>query len=150
VKRARAARPRLHLAVCDRGRPRTDRGLLRAVVRAALEHGGRPGLRVSLLLTGDDEIARVHGAHLGDPSPTDVLAFDLGDEAEIVVSVATARRNARARGHALRAEVALYVVHGLLHVCGFDDVRAAERARMRAAERAVLQRLDLAIDDVDA
>lgn len=141
--------PRLQLEVRDRGRPRTDPKLLRRVVRATLEHAGRTDLRVSLLLTDDAEIARVHADFLGDPSPTDVISFDLDGQAEIVVSVQTAKRTANSHGHALRAEVALYVVHGLLHVCGFDDIAPRDRARMRAAERAVLQRLSLVVADVD-
>lgn len=141
--------PRLHLEVRDRGRPRTDPKLLRRVVRATLEHAGRIDLRVSLLLTDDAEIARVHADFLGDPSPTDVISFDLDGQAEIVVSVQTAKRTANSHGHSLRAEVALYVVHGLLHVCGFDDIAPRDRSRMRAAERAVLQRLSLVVADVD-
>lgn len=143
-------RPRLRLEVADRGRPRSERRFLREVVRAALQRGGRPELAVSLLLTDDREIARVHGEYLGDPTPTDVISFDLGDSAEIVVSVETAARVAKAHGHRVRAEVALYVVHGLLHVCGFDDVRRRDRERMRAAELDVLQQLRLAVHAVDA
>jgi probable rRNA maturation factor len=140
---------RVQLEVTDRGRPRTARALLRAVVQATLEHAARPGLPVSLLLTDDAEIARIHADHLGDPTPTDVISFDLDGCAELVVSVETAARCARDAGHRLADEVALYVVHGLLHVCGFDDLRAADRKRMRAAERAVLQRLRLRVADVE-
>jgi probable rRNA maturation factor len=67
-----------------------------------------------------------------------------------VISVETALRNARHHGHTLRAEIALYVVHGILHTTGFDDVGARDRARMRAAERAVMQRLRLHVHAVDA
>ncbi len=138
------------LAVVDRGRPRTPRAFLARVVRAALAHGGQPGLPVSLLLTGDAEIAALHERWFRDPTPTDVISFLVDGTAEIAVSVATARRVARARGHGSRAEIALYVVHGLLHVLGHDDTTSRARARMRAAERAVLQRLGLAVAPVDA
>lgn len=138
------------LEVTDRGRPRTSRALLRSVVQATLEHAARPELPVSLLLTDDAEIARIHADHLGDPTPTDVISFAIDDGAELVVSVETAVRCAEGAGHRVDAEVALYVVHGLLHVCGFDDIRVADRKRMRAAERAVLQRLQLRVADVDA
>ena len=138
------------LEVTDRGTPRTDRAFLRRVVAAALAHGERPALPVSLLLTDDAEIARLHGQFLGDPTPTDVISLDLDGTAELVVSVQTAKRTAAAHGHTLRAEVALYVVHGILHVCGFDDVRARERSAMRAAERAVMRSLGLRVHAVDA
>ena len=150
VRRSRAAAPRLQLSITDRGRPRSDRRLLRAAVRETLQQAGRPDLAVSLLLTDDAEIARLHGEFLGDPTPTDVISFDLGDGAEIVVSVTTARRCSKAAGHRLADEVVLYVVHGLLHCCGFDDITAADRRRMRAAERAILAALRLHVAPVDA
>jgi probable rRNA maturation factor len=141
----------LQLAVTDRGRPRTPPAFVRRVVRTVLAFGGRPELAVSLLLTDDREIAALHARHLGDPTPTDVMSFDDdGEGAELVVSVETARRIARERGHAVRAEIALYVVHGLLHVLGHDDTNARARARMRRAERECLRALGLVVADVDA
>jgi probable rRNA maturation factor len=137
------------LDVVDRARPRTPRPFLARVVRAALAHGGRPAMPVALLLTGDREIGRLHAEFLGDPSPTDVISFAVDDGAEIVVSVDTARRVAKQKGHAARAEVALYVVHGLLHVMGWDDVRPRLREQMRAAEAAIMRSLGLAYAPVD-
>jgi probable rRNA maturation factor len=92
----------------------------------------------------------LHGEHLGDPTPTDVMSFLVDDAAEIVVSVQTAARVAKRLGHAVRAEIALYVVHGLLHTLGFDDVRVRDRQRMRVAEREVLATLGLEVHAVDA
>jgi len=137
------------LDVVDRARPRTPRPFLARVVRAALAHGGRPAMPVALLLTGDREIGRLHAEFLGDPSPTDVISFAVDDGAEIVVSVDTARRVAKQKGHAARAEVALYVVHGLLHVMGWDDARPRLREQMRAAEAAIMRSLGLAYAPVD-
>ncbi len=117
-----------------------------AVARAALEHGGRPELHVAVVFVSDRELARLHGQTLADPSPTDVLAFELGEGGagpggEIYVSVERARSEARSRGLAPDGELALYLVHGCLHLCGHDDRRPRPRARMRAAERVVLSRL---------
>jgi probable rRNA maturation factor len=148
--KARIADAPLQLQLLDRGRPRTPAAFVREVVRAVLAFGERPAMPVSLLLTDDAEIGALHGQHLGDPSATDVMSFELDGEAEIVVSVETARRIARERGHEARAEIALYIVHGLLHTLGYDDVRARDRRRMRAAERVVLQRLGLHVHAVDA
>ena len=142
--------PRLQLAVVDRGRPRTPRAFVARVVRTTLAFARRPGLPVSLLLTDDAEMATLHGAWLDDATPTDVMSFSIDGEAELVVSVTTARAVAKRLGHAVRAEVALYIVHGLLHVLGFDDTTKSARLRMRAAERAVMQRLALVVTPVDA
>jgi probable rRNA maturation factor len=61
----------------------------------------------------------------------------------LVVSVECARREARARGNTIRAETALYIAHGLLHACGYDDHDDDDRVRMRDAEREVLARLGM-------
>lgn len=143
-------RPVVQLAVLDRTRPPMSIRFLRRVVAETLLFVGRPEMPVSLLLTDDREIARLHATHLGDASPTDVISFAIDDEAELVVSRETARRVARTCGHQPRAEVALYIVHGILHTTGFDDVRARDRVRMRAAEREVLRRLRLVVGAVDA
>jgi probable rRNA maturation factor len=139
----------LQLEIVDRARPRTPRAFLRTVVREALRFVRRPRMHVSLLVTGDAEIAALHASYLGDPTPTDVISFPIDDGAEIVVSRETAKRVARAHGHALRAELALYVVHGILHVAGFDDVAPRERRRMREAECEVMRRLRLEVRPVD-
>lgn len=124
-------------------------------VETALEFGGRPGLRVDVVLVDDPTLAELHGRFLGDPSPTDVMAFDLSEdephpvegepredpEAEIYVSVDRARAVAEERGIDEADELRLYVVHGALHLCGYDDRAPEDRARMRAAEGAVLTRL---------
>lgn len=142
--------PRLQLEVVDRGRPRTDPAFVRRVVRTTLQFARRPELPVSLLITDDAEIAALHARFLGDATPTDVISFLLDDAAELVVSRETARRSARTHGHTIRAELALYIVHGILHLTGFDDVRARDRVRMRAAENEVMHRLRLRVRPVDA
>jgi probable rRNA maturation factor len=119
---------------------------IRACVRAALEHGRRPGIDVSVALVSDAELAAIHGRFLADPSPTDVISFELGDEgegpsAEICVSVERAAAVARRRGITPASELRLYLVHGALHLCGFDDRDPRTRARMRRAEARVLRAL---------
>ena len=123
----------------------SEREVLSAVA-AALRHGRRPGLRVEVVFVSDRALARLHARHLDDPRPTDVLAFELGSqgggaEAELYVSVERARAEARARGLPPDQELALYVVHGCLHLCGFDDHAPRARRRMRRAEGRVLAEL---------
>ena len=132
--------------------PELDDEAVRAAARRALEHGGRPDLPLDVILTDDATLAELHGRCLGDPSPTDVMSFDLGDEqlgpqGEVYASVDRARDVARRRGVAPARELALYVVHGTLHLCGFDDLDDDARRAMRAAERAVLSALGYAPDD---
>lgn len=121
-----------------------------AALGAALAHGGQPELRVDVVFVDDAELARLHGQFLGDPSRTDVITFDLrdggapdehGPDGEIYVSVERAREIASARGVSVEREQALYVVHGALHLVGFNDHEPEERAAMRSAEAVVMERL---------
>ena len=73
---------------------------------------------VFVWLISDRRMSRLHRAFLGKSGPTDVLTFQHG---EIFISVATAKRHARAFGNSLTRELQLYIVHGLLHLNGFDD-----------------------------
>lgn len=138
------------LEINDRFLPRTEHALVERVVAAVRDYVERPDLKVSLLLTDDREIGELHEQFLGDPSPTDVMSFEMDGGAELVVSVETAQRVAVEAGHAVEAEVALYIVHGMLHTVGFDDIDDDDRRRMRVAERAIMKRLQLAVRAVDS
>jgi probable rRNA maturation factor len=127
---------------------------IRAAARAALAHGGRPDLELGIVFVDDEELRRMHEHWLDDPTVTDVITFDLagdlaegadpspGPGGELYVSAERARAVARSRDGDLVREHLLYVVHGALHLCGFDDRAPRDRARMRAAERVVLAALD--------
>ena len=73
------------------------------------------------------------------PGTTDVLSFDYGDgEGELIISVDQAQAQANRYHTTTARELALYVVHGILHLCGYNDGTPAERRQMRAAERRLL------------
>ncbi len=144
-----AARRRVVVEIVDRSKPRSDRRFVEKVVKTTLAYAQRKDLIVSVLLTDEAEIASLHGEFLDDPTGTDVLSFPMDDGVDVVVSVERARREAKARGHTIKAELALYLVHGLLHACGYDDVGDADRTRMRKAEQEVLQLLDLRVAPLD-
>ncbi len=134
-------------------------GLLRSAIKATLSRHRTPAAQISLALVDDDHIAQLNGIHLDHDGPTDVLTFDLSDrkaaeaarvddnavpvEGEIVVSVDTAAREARRRGHGIDAELALYAVHGTLHLLGYDDRTAADSDRMHRTEDVILESLGL-------
>jgi probable rRNA maturation factor len=142
VKRRRGAA--VGIAWRVRGRLLGD-AEVRRILRAALAHGRRDGIALSVVFVGDAALSRLHGRWLGDASRTDVLSFDLSDErsqaGELFVSTTSARRVAAERGVAAQRELALYLVHGALHLCGYDDRAPRVRARMRRAETAVLRAL---------
>ena len=82
--------------------------------------------------------------HLGHDWPTDVIAFGLSDpgepilSGEVVLSAEMAAATARAAGTDPEAELALYLVHGLLHLCGYDDHSAEDVAAIRRREGEIL------------
>jgi probable rRNA maturation factor len=91
---------------------------------------------VSVLLISDRRMAQLHRRFLGQSGPTDVLTFPHG---EIFISVETARRHARRFGNSVSEELELYIVHGLLHLHGFDDRQKKEARRMEVLQQQILQ-----------
>ena len=133
-----------------RARLSLDRRALRAAIglldaHAARFMGGCPGGALSVAFLTDRALARLHGAYLADPSATDVITFG-GDAAhraagEICVSVDAAVRHSGAGRAALSRELTLYVVHGWLHLAGYDDTRPAAKRAMRRAEARAMRLL---------
>ena len=94
---------------------------------------GRP---YSWSMTGAS--GRCTAEFFGDPSATDVITFPMGNYGEILVSVETARRQAAELGVPWEREMALYVVHGLLHLCGYEDQSAEGARRMAELQDAIV------------
>jgi probable rRNA maturation factor len=90
---------------------------------------------IFVLLISDRRMSRLHVRFLGRAGSTDVITFDHG---EIFISVETAFKNAlRFKTSTLR-EIQLYIVHGLLHLCRFDDQNPSAAEKMRRAQRKIL------------
>ena len=95
-------------------------------------------LRVlTVLLTGDERIRELHRDFMGLDSETDILTFPVdlepgvdGIGGDVVISIDTARDNAAGAGHSALDEVRFLIVHGVLHLCGWDDVDDDDQARM--------------------
>jgi len=110
--------------------------------------GGCPAGELSVAFLTDEGIAHVHENFMNDPTATDVITFE-GDPAiaqagEICVSVDTAARYvgivakdvpSKSQQIKFSAELTLYIVHGWLHLAGYDDLQPPKKRRMRAAEK---------------
>lgn len=127
---------------------------LRACAQRAMAFLGESEADVCVTLVGDAEIQVLNREYRRKDAPTDVLAFATregervpGDEAslgDIVISVDTARRQAAARGRALERELVVLVLHGLLHLVGYDHERSpAEARRMRRQEKRLARLLGI-------
>ncbi|MSU22893.1 MAG: rRNA maturation RNase YbeY [Opitutus sp.] len=149
-------------------RLRLDRRAVRRAIHTLDAHarkfrGGPPSGELSLVFLTDAALARLHADFLADPAPTDVITFG-GNPAlrlagEICVSADAALRQvnsfvvpALAGGRrapakagttttAFSAELTLYLVHGWLHLAGYDDLQPAKKRAMRRAEARALQLL---------
>jgi len=92
--------------------------------------------RIFVWLISDRRMSQLHRQFLGQTGPTDVLTFQHG---EIFISVETAKRYARVFGNSLMRELQLYIVHGLLHLHGFDDRTQADARKMQTAQEKILR-----------
>jgi len=141
--------------------------LLRRAVETALRGHGVGQAFVEIVLVSDERIAALNERYLSHEGPTDVLTFDLNQrndsrstggsargvhpeaggeaavprtiEGQIVVSCETAQREAQVRNHSASAELTLYVVHGILHLLGYDDHEEADSRRMHEREDELLK-----------
>ena len=126
-----------------------DPSMLQEGIREALRRFDTASADISVAVVSDTEIAELHEKYMNIKGATDVLAFDLTRqphagangphvEGEIVVSADTAKRRAEERAHPVAAELALYVVHGTLHLLGMDDATEQEAMKMHEMEDEIL------------
>jgi probable rRNA maturation factor len=126
-----------------------DRKHVREVVRAVLDGEGVADAEISLAFVDNPTIHTLNKRYLDHDEPTDVLSFPLSEPnakklaGELVIGVEVAQAQARERGHDVRQELALYVIHGLLHLCGYDDKTDEAAREMRQRERHYLAALGL-------
>ena len=131
---------------------------LEAAALATLAYEAAVG-DITLVITNDDEIADLNQRFLGHEGPTDVLSFPAGaaeDDGfalppgfapylgDIVIAYPYAARQAQERGMAIADDLNLLVVHGVLHLLGYDHAEAADEAAMWAQQDAILAALRLA------
>jgi rRNA maturation RNase YbeY len=130
-----------------RGSPRFDRRLLARRARRVLAALGLARAELSLALVSDRAIAALNAVHRGKRGPTDVLSYSLVEGVhaahrsellgDVVIAVGVAARQAREIGHSLNDELLRLLIHGVLHLLGYDHERARDAKRMQAKERAL-------------
>lgn len=113
-----------------------------------LAAAGEPGSELSIEIVGDGRMRRLNRIYRKKDRTTDVLAFPMRESespvvtwlGDVVIALPTARRQARQAGHSVDEELAALLIHGFLHLCGYDHERSEREARrMRRRERAIMR-----------
>lgn len=97
--------------------------------------------KLDIVFLSDPAIRPFNKRYKHRDRPTDVLSFDLGPCGQILISSDTALRNSRIFNTSFEEEIVLYVVHGILHLSGYDDGTRPEKKRMSGKESRILKRL---------
>jgi probable rRNA maturation factor len=104
---------------------------------------------IHVIFVDDEYLRRLHREYLDDDTPTDVMTFDLsedgGVEGEIYISLDRAKAQAIQFDVSLDAEIARLIIHGLLHLKGYDDSTKSKREEMRKRENYYLNKYLLRI-----
>jgi rRNA maturation RNase YbeY len=127
---------------------RINLAALTRLAERVLAAAGEPGSELSIELVGDGRMRRLNRTYRKKDRTTDVLAFPMRDATnphpallgDVVIAVPTAARQAREAGRSLDEELAALLIHGVLHLCGYDHERGEREARrMARRERAVFR-----------
>ena len=139
----------------ESGEPADEARLAACATHVLAVTGVDPGAELSVLLVDTDHMARLHVEHSGEQGATDVLAFEQDDlgavtsphdpEAvpallgDVVICPPVARAQARQAGHAPQEELELLLVHGVLHLLGWDHDEAEREREMFALQAQLLR-----------
>jgi len=128
--------------------------LLATAAQKALEIEGLSAVEMSIVVSDDETVQRLNRDYAGQDEVTDVLSFSLregeafvspSDEVlrlgEVIIAYPTAQRQAAQAGRSSQKEVAHLLIHGILHLLGYDHIEQEDEQRMRAKEEALLATL---------
>ena len=136
--------------VCRRAAKKYSAAKIKKIAAAVLELVGEQEAELSLALVGDHEMQKLNAKYRDKNYPTDVLSFPadknlpapvrwLGD---VIISVSKAAAQARERRRTLDQEMTTLLVHGIVHLLGYDHERSAKEARvMKRLENKIYRRL---------
>ena len=112
---------------------------------------GLSNVELSILLCDDAFIHPLNRDYRGKDKPTDVLSFAMREEGDpqdpvlgdVIISIERAKEQSEERGHSIGVELALLLVHGILHLLGYDHEEDDEAEEMEAKEKEILSKLDV-------
>jgi probable rRNA maturation factor len=154
--------PEINISVEQKLKVSLKEGWLQRIALRTLEAEGIASpAEMGLVITDSKTIQRLNRTYRGEDQPTDVLAFHMYPETsqeselhfvgppdgvhhlgEVVISYPQAVIQAQEQGYGVAQELALLIVHGILHLLGYDDETTGGQQQMKAKENEILKRLD--------
>jgi probable rRNA maturation factor len=141
----------IHLAIEEPYQEVLDWKFITLAAQAVLQHeGASDRVSLSIVIDGDEKLQVLNRDFLGIDEPTDVLSFPsdeidpdtedvyLGD---VIISFPRAQEQANSAGHPVVSELELLVVHGVLHLLGYDHSSEGQKAAMWAAQKEILEKI---------
>lgn len=149
----------INVLVDDAFKEHVEAGWLQSVAGQALSaENVSPQAEISLVITGQEQIQELNRSYRGRDEPTDVLAFSMlekKDDApfiappdgilhlgEVIISYPQAIIQAEENRHPVEKELALLIVHGVLHLLGYEHDTPEAEQKMRAREAAIIKKID--------
>jgi len=148
----------IEILVGEKFRGVVNGGWVKKIVRRVLKtEGVTPPYEVSLVFTDSETVRQLNRDYRGVDEPTDVLAFSMLPQkgidssftlppdgltrlGEVIISYPQAAEQAEEQEHSPERELALLVIHGILHLLGYDHEEPEEESKMRERERELLER----------
>ena len=133
---------------------RLNEDFVKALVRDVVRHVAMRGGELSIVFLGRKGIQGLNRKFRREDSSTDVISFHMDDRevlpkmsfGDVFISLDAAKENARIFNSSFERELVLYIIHGILHLSGYDDERPRDRARMRKKENEILAHICKARD----
>jgi len=134
----------IYNGICNQESREKERLLLKTTEKVLKEEKIEEG-EISLALVSDEEIKRLNNEYRGKNTVTDVLSFPLDEEmiGEVIISWTRANAQAKEYGHTLNRELGFLLVHGLLHLLGYDHETEKNEREMRKKQEEILGFFDL-------
>ena len=150
----------IEISVEEKFRGLVEEDWVRKIAQQVLKaEGVTPPYEISIVFTDSETVQRLNRDYRGVDEPTDVLAFHMlpGKTTndlpfifppngitrlgEIIISCPQAVEQAKEQGHSVAQELALLIIHGILHLLGYDHEQPEEEAKMRAREKELLEKV---------
>ena len=147
----------INIIIADPYLNKLDEQILDQTAQAVLRSQSQePESDLSIVIDDDARLHELNKSFLGIDAPTDVLSFSSGEEdpdpetgrlylGDIIISYPRAVEQSEAAGHAATAEIQLLVVHGVLHLLGYDHAEPDEKEAMWKAQKEIIDRLGVKI-----